>query len=198
MIKFKALAQEEPYLLLRDKYDEAFSERQPNIEAIAISSFNKELNEIDSRYVNLKFIQNNKFIFFSNYQSSKAIAFKSHNQIGALIFWSSTNTQIRMKARIERTSVDFNSKYFKERSKDKNALAIASQQSKEVSSYNNFVKRYKNVKETKDLLKCPDYWGGYSFTPYYFEFWKGHESRVNERTIYEKIDNKWSKYFIQP
>ena len=23
------------------------------------------------------------------------------------------------------------------------------------------------------LKDCPEYWGGYSFVPYYFEFWEG-------------------------
>jgi pyridoxine/pyridoxamine 5'-phosphate oxidase len=32
-------------------------------------------NEVDSRYVNLKFISNDEFIFFSNYDSPKASSF---------------------------------------------------------------------------------------------------------------------------
>ena len=49
-----------------------------------------------------------------------------------------------------------------------------------------------------DLKKCPKYWGGYSFTPYYFEFWEGHESRINKRVVFDKIDGLWKKLYLQP
>ena len=49
-----------------------------------------------------------------------------------------------------------------------------------------------------DLKKCPEFWGGYSFTPYYFEFWEGHESRLNKREAYEKSDDSWKHLILQP
>ena len=122
MIQFNNLNQAIPYQLLKQKYYDAINADQKGIEAISISSYNKEISEVDSRYVNLKFINNDEFIFFSNYQSSKAAAFKSHNQIAALIYWSSINIQIRMKAKIKKTSDEFNQKYFFDRSEEKNAL----------------------------------------------------------------------------
>ena len=42
MIKFKNLIQEIPYLLFKEKYDNALKANQKNIEAISIASFNKE------------------------------------------------------------------------------------------------------------------------------------------------------------
>ena len=107
MIQFSNLNQEKPYLLLKMKYDEAYDAGQKNIEAISISSYNKELREVDCRYVNLKFVTNDEFIFFSNYNSPKASAFSSFNQIAALFYWSSINVQIRMKAKIKKTHYDY-------------------------------------------------------------------------------------------
>ena len=102
MIQFNNLNKEIPYLLFKAKYDEALNLGQKSIEAISISSYNKQINEVDSRYVNLKFITNNEFIFFSNYESPKASSFNSHNQIAALVYWPSINVQIRMKAKIKK------------------------------------------------------------------------------------------------
>ena len=198
MTKFKKISQEKPYLLFKKKYYEALKANQKNIEAIAISSFNKENNEVDSRFVNLKFIESNKFIFFSNYNSPKFSAFKSHNQVSALLFWSATNTQIRMKAKIKKTSLKYNHEYFKKRSRKKNALAISSNQSKPISSYEEIIKRYNDTYQEKNLLICPDYWGGFSFIPYYFEFWEGNNFRINKRLVYEKIEKHWKKCIIQP
>ena len=75
MIQFKNLNQEIPYKIYKDKYDKAANAGQKSIEAISVSSFNKEIHEVDSRYVNLKLIINDEFIFFSNYNSPKASAF---------------------------------------------------------------------------------------------------------------------------
>ncbi len=185
-------------MLFKEKYDRALKVGQKAIEAIAISSFNNEMAEVDSRYVNLKFISNDEFIFFSNYDSSKASAFKSNNQISALFYWSSINVQIRIKAQIKKTSKEFNQKYFFNRSKVKNALAISSNQSKQIDSYNQVIKNYNRSIESDDLKKCPEYWGGYSFIPYYFEFWEGHESRINKREVFEKIDGLWNQSYLQP
>ena len=198
MIEFKNLNQECPYMLFKEKYEQALKADQNAIEAISISSFNKELAEVESRYVNLKFVSNDEFIFFSNYESSKAAAFKSHNQIAALIYWPSINIQIRMKAKIKKTSNEFNQKYFFDRSEEKNALAISSNQSKEIDSYNQVKENYNKSLNNDDLRKCPEYWGGYSFTPYYFEFWEGHESRINKREVIEKVDGVWKETFLQP
>ena len=198
MINFKNLNQEIPYIKLKAKYDEALNAGQKDIEAISISSYNKELNEVDSRYVNLKFITNDKFIFFSNYNSPKAYAFNSHKQISALVFWPSINLQIRIKANVKKTPHEFNQKYFFDRAEDKNAVAISSNQSKPIDSYNQIKENYSASYTNDDLKKCPKYWGGFSFTPYYFEFWEGDKSRINKRKVYKKVNGSWKHLFLQP
>ena len=198
MIKFSNLNQEIPFLLFKAKYDKAVNAGQKAIEAISISSFNKEMGEVDSRYVNLKYVSNNEFIFFSNYYSQKASSFITHNQIAALIYWPSINVQIRMKAQINKTSKEFNQKYFCNREEKKNALAISSNQSKQIDSYSQVIKNYNSSLKNDDLKKCPVYWGGYSFIPYYFELWEGHESRINKREVYEMADGAWKHLFLQP
>jgi pyridoxamine 5'-phosphate oxidase len=198
MIQFKNLTQEVPYIILKDKYDKAIDAGQKGIEAVSISSYNKEIGEVDARFVNLKFITNNEFIFFSNYESPKAVAFNSHNQIAALIYWPSINIQIRMKAKIKKTSDEFNQKYFFDRSKEKNALAISSNQSTPVDSYNEVKKNYNNSLKNDDLNKCPKYWGGYSFLPYEIEFWEGNEYRLNKRNLYRKYNATWNHFILEP
>jgi pyridoxamine 5'-phosphate oxidase len=198
MIQFNNLNQEIPYQLFKEKYDEALNADQRGIEAISISSYNKEISEVDSRYVNLKFISNDEFVFFSNYDSPKAFSFNSHNQIAALVYWPSVNVQIRMRAKIKKTSNEYNQKYFFDRSEEKNALAISSNQSKPIDSYNQVKENYNKSLKNDDLKKCPEFWGGYSFIPYYFEFWEGHESRLNKREVFEKNDDSWKHLILQP
>ena len=198
MIEFKNLNQETPYLLFKEKYDEAFSAGQKNIEAISIASFNKEKNDVDSRFVNLKIIDHDNFIFFSNYNSPKSLAFKSHNQVSVNIYWPVINHQIRMKAKISKKDRSYNQAYFLKRSAEKNALAISSDQSKLISSYDLVVKNYNEVKKDMDLKECPEYWGGFVFKPYEIEFWEGNSFRLNKRNMYKLVDDTWHHNILQP
>ena len=198
MIKFKNLSKQLPYKMFFEAYNNANNNNQENIEAIVISSYDALKNQVDSRFVNIKFIEHDEFIFFTNYDSPKSIAFQSHEQISACFFWSKINTQIRMKANIKKTSHSYNNNYFKTRSFDKNALAISSRQSKKIDSYSQVKEKYNRSLKNDNLKECPEYWGGFSFTPYYFEFWEGHKSRINKREVFDKIDGVWKQSFLQP
>ena len=198
MIQFDNINKETPYLVFKDKYTESLNAKQKNIEAICISSYSPENKEVNARYVNLKVVDGKEFIFFSNYNSPKSIDFNSHNQITALIYWNNINVQIRMKAHIKRTSREFNQAYFAGRDEEKNALAISSEQSNVIDSYKAVKENYEISLKNSNLSECPDYWGGFSFTPYYFEFWEGHEKRLNKREAYEYQNSTWIHNFLQP
>ena len=198
MIEFIDVNEAIPFQIFESKYYEALNAGQKNIEAISISSFNTKMHEVTSRYINLKFVKNEDFIFFTNYDSPKAQSFNSHNQVAALVFWPSINIQIRMKAIIKRTSNEYNQKYFFDRSEEKNALAISSNQSKPIDSYNQVKENYNKSLKNDDLKKCPEFWGGYSFTPYYFEFWEGNKFRLNKRNLYRKDNTNWNHFILEP
>ncbi len=199
MINVDKMDVSEPYDIFRKYYEEARKKEQKIIEAISISSYDKKNSIVDSRFVNLKYVINDEWIFFSNYNSPKSIQFKSHEQISAVIFWNSINVQIRMKAKIQKTDSEFSDKHFHSRDTNKNLLAILSQQSEPVSSYDDFLRNYKkNISIKQKTITRPEYWGGFSFSPYYFEFWEGHNSRINKRKFYEIKNQEWKSGFLQP
>ena len=199
MINFLNSSHEKPYILFQSLYQKAIENGQKGVEAISVSSYNELLKEVEARYVNLKYIDNNEWIFFSNYLSPKANQFESHDQVSVLIYWASINTQIRMKAKIFKTSSEFSDEHFQGRTKEKNALAISSNQSQAVDSFDQVTK---NFNETLEIMTSetprPDFWGGYSFTPYYFEFWQGHENRLNKRHVFKQQDDQWTEQLLQP
>ena len=199
MITFKNLSKDIPYVLFKDKYERAESANQQNVEAMCISSYSKTLEEVNARFVNLKFVEDRHFIFFSNYESPKSRDFESHTQITALFYWSSIDTQIRMKAKISKTSSEFSDEHFQGRTKEKNALAISSNQSQVIDSFDEVTKNFNETLEimTSETLR-PDFWGGYSFIPYYFEFWQGHENRLNKRHVFKLQDDQWKEQLLQP
>ena len=199
MIKFLNLNSEKPYSYFQALYQEALENGQKGIEAISVSSYNRASSEVEARYVNLKYIANNEWIFFSNYHSPKANQFESHSQVSILVYWASINTQIRMKAKIFKTSAEFSNEHFQGRTKEKNALAISSNQSQIIGSFDEVEKNFYETLEsmTSEMVR-PDFWGGYSFIPYYFEFWQGHKNRLNKRHVFELEDKEWAERFLQP
>lgn len=198
MIKIKNIPNDEPYKLFIKYFEEARKAQQAPINALSISSYDIQKKEVDSRFVNLKCILQDEWIFFTNYKSPKACAFEKHKQISALIYWSSINIQIRIKAEIKKTSKTFSDEYFKSRQPEKNALAISSHQSKKVDKFETIKKNFEYVRKNHDLTKRPEYWGGFAFTPYYFEFWKGDDFRLNSRDVFELKDDKWLHFKLQP
>ena len=192
------LEKSEPYKIFSDYFTEAHKCHQKSIDAIAISSLNSSSNEVSSRFVNLKYIIGDEWIFFSNYKSPKAIDFESHDQISALIFWESINIQIRLKAKVFKSSKKISDDHFMKRSKEKNSLAISSSQSQKISSYEEVKEKYFDVFKSKDPLIRPSYWGGYSFRPYEIEFWKGSEFRLNKRDLFTKNNGIWIHQILEP
>jgi pyridoxamine 5'-phosphate oxidase len=188
-----------PYKKFYYLYESALSMHQENIEACLISSYDKKLHEVNARVVNIKFINQDEWIFFSNYNSPKSLEFNTHNQISATFFWNKISSQVRLKAYIKKTAIEISDDHFSSRSLKKNALAISSKQSERISSYEDVISNYeKEIYTNKNLAQRPDYWGGFSFTPYYFEFWEGHESRVNKRDAYQINNGKWQHFILQP
>ena len=199
MIEFINISRKEPYRIFENFYNKALECNQKTIEAISISSYSKEKNEVESRFVNLKYIINDEWVFFSNYESIKARNFNNHDQISALFYWNSTNVQIRLKAYVKKSDSVLSDKHFKNRSDRKNALAISSNQSKKIASYEDVINNYNKVIDNQKLLNSrPANWGGYSFVPYFFEFWEGDDSRINKRKIYSNVDDIWVKEYLQP
>lgn len=196
MISILDLSNDKPYLVFKRILEEAVERDQRFLEVAAISSYNKAKNEVESRYVNLKYIIKDEWIFFSNYKSVKAKNFQEHNQISVLLYWEKINVQIRLKALIEKTSAIFSDEHYDKRDIKKNIIAHISNQSNKIDSYEAL--KYKFENSSIDYSKRPNFWGGYSFKPYYFEFWKGNEYRMNKREIFESYDGTWKNYYLEP
>ena len=199
MIDFLNVVSDAPHNKFLDLYTKAHEHNQKGLEVIAISSFDQPSNEVESRFVNLKYIAGNEWIFFSNYLSPKAAQFQAHDQISALIYWGAINTQVRLKAKIQRTSAEFSDMHFQGRSMQKNALAISSNQSQPIDSFDSVKENFHTtLTSMNEDTHRPEYWGGYSFIPYYFEFWEGHENRLNKRQVFLKEESSWRETLLQP
>jgi len=201
MIKIIQLNKSKPYEIFNKHYLKALKAGEEHVEAISVASLDKVQLTVDSRYVNLKYINDDEWIFFSNYQSKKADQFKTHDQVAVSILWKSIYVQVRIMAKIKKTSKEFSDEHFLNRSDKKNALAVSSDQSSIIDSYEDIIENYNKVLKNKKILKSrPDYWGGYSFQPFSFEFWEGNSFRLNrrEKFIFSNDQEMWMKQYLQP
>ncbi len=198
MIKFLDLDQSEPFTKFSSYFNKALDKDQRSIEAMALSTVSSD-GRPNSRYVNCKYILKDEFIFFSNYDGQKGEDIKNNSSVNILFYWNNINMQIRIKGNASHSDNIFSNEHFNSRSKEKNALAISSRQSKKIKSFEEVVRNYNKCLSAFDVNKSrPDYWGGFSVKPYYFEFWKGHENRLNHREVFKKEDNGWNTFLLQP
>ena len=178
-------------------FDNAVKHKQQNVEAICISTVSID-GIPSSRMVNIKYVEDNNLIFFSNFNSPKSIDLQNNNDISCVFFWHSINTQIRIIGKAKKINSKESDQHFKKRKKNKKALAISSNQSKKIDSYEDVIKKYQDVLRNNSCDQRPDYWGGFKIIPTYFEFWTGHDSRINKREVYELNDGNWSNFFLEP
>jgi pyridoxamine-phosphate oxidase len=154
-----------------------------------------------ARIVLLKGFDSNGFVFYTNYLSRKGKEI-SKNPLGALLFfWGSMERQVRIEGTIEKISKEESERYFHSRPKDSQIGAVISPQSQEIPGRNALEQKWHETEakyKDKEVPK-PAHWGGYILKPRLIEFWQGRPSRLHDRILYKKIDNKnWKKVRLAP
>jgi len=154
-----------------------------------------------ARIVLLKGFYDEGFMFYTNYLSRKGKEI-TKNPVGALtFFWPSMERQVRIEGNLEKLSKEQSEKYFHSRPKSSQVGAVASPQSQEIADRSVIEKKWQELEEEykdKEVPK-PSFWGGYILKPRMIEFWQGRPSRLHDRILYKKIDNKnWKKVRLAP
>lgn len=147
----------------------------------------------DSRVVLLKSLQDDSFVFYTNYDSHKATQLE-HLAFAALNFyWPEMARQVRVRGKVEKTSAAISDHYFASRPLSSQLSAIASPQSQVITNRQFLEDQYQHLLETcqQTSISRPENWGGYRLIPDEIEFWQGRDNRLHDRLVYLKKDNTW-------
>jgi len=189
----------DPQLLLKKWLENAADQGVTEYNAMVFSSLGSG-NRLSSRVVYLRDFVDDGLVFYTNYNSRKALEVKENNLVALNFFWKELEQQIRIEGRIDLASDQLSDAYFKKRPRESQLGAWASDQSECISSrgfLENRVKEFELKFEGADIPR-PPHWGGYVVTPDYYEFWQGRKSRLHDRIVYEQGTDGWDKMRIAP
>lgn len=146
-----------------------------------------------ARVTLLKGVDDDGFVFFSNYESRKGVELGENPYAALVFYWEGLGRQVRVEGAVERLSNDESDAYFQTRSLGSRIGAWASPQSSVLADRGELDRLVAEVTERfgNGDIPLPPHWGGLRLVPDRIEFWKGRRSRLHDRFQYTRIDDGW-------
>jgi pyridoxamine 5'-phosphate oxidase len=154
-----------------------------------------------ARVVLLKGMDDDGFVFFTNYESRKGSELDENPRAALLFYWAEITRQVRIEGDVSRVSVEESAAYFATRSDLSRLGAWASHQSTQIPDRAYLDSRLAElIDQYRDReIPLPPYWGGFRLVPRVFEFWHGRPNRLHDRLCYTREDgDHWSIKRISP
>ena len=153
-----------------------------------------------SRTVLLKDFNESGFIFYTNYDSPKAEHLEKNPHAALLFYWPNEERQIRIRGRVSKISKTTSEKYFHTRPRLSQLAAWVSKQSQKITNRKQLEDELATIttKYENQEVPLPDYWGGYSLSPVFYEFWQGRRGRLHDRFSYTLNKTHWSVERLAP
>lgn len=152
-----------------------------------------------ARVVLLKDVEDDTFVFYTNYESRKGRELAVLPEACLVFLWSELERQVRIEGRVERVGAQASDEYFASRPLGARLSAWASVQSEPV----------RDRRALEDALAAmsarfddhpprPAHWGGYRVIPSSLEFWQGRANRLHDRLLYTAADGGWKIERLAP
>ena len=196
----KLFVGEEPFTIFRRWLEEARKTEVNDPDAIALATVDKE-GLPNVRMVLLRIIEEDAFVFFTNYGSKKAQEAFLTNKVAFNLHWKSLRRQIRVRGHVEKEDGIIADKYFSEREVGSQTAAWASKQSETLTDREELIERWQSYKNKfeKNVVR-PNFWGGIRIKPVQIEFWADGQYRLHDRFLWERKygEKSWSVRRLYP
>ncbi|MEP3346066.1 MAG: pyridoxamine 5'-phosphate oxidase [Litoreibacter sp.] len=191
---------DDPFEISRQWLKEAESTEPNDPNAIALATVDS--NDMPNvRMVLLKDIEDDAFVFYTNYESSKARELDATKSAAFVMHWKSLRRQVRVRGVVSREEGQLADDYYKSRSLKSRLGAWASQQSQPLESRATLMAEVAKVTVSKGLNPPrPPFWGGFRIHPVEIEFWADGAARLHDRFRWERdsADEPWKITRLNP
>ena len=169
----------------------------PNAFALGTSVNNKS----SVRMVLLKGLNNEGFVFYTNFNSKKGEDLKNNKFASMCFHWKSIRRQIRVVGEVKKITDKEADEYYNSRAYGSRIAAWASSQSEPMESRNVLIKQIEEFKKkypNEKKVPRPPHWSGWRIHPKEIEFWLDGEFRIHERLNYKFKEGIWTKEILYP
>ncbi|HAC15499.1 MAG TPA: pyridoxamine 5'-phosphate oxidase [Bacteroidetes bacterium] len=190
----------DPIQMFLKWFDEAGQSGSLDVNAMTLATVD-ESGKPSTRIVLLKGVENDSFVFFTNYLSRKGQNLAANPNVSLCFFWPELERQIRIDGTCSKIASVDSEKYFRSRPYESQIGAWASAQSSIISSRTELENNFKSLMQkypTPESIPFPEFWGGYKVNPTEIEFWQGRSSRLHDRFLYLKQKNSWTLNRMSP
>lgn len=193
-------AGEDPFAIARRWLEEATASEPNDPNAIALATVDPD-GLPNVRMVLLKEIEADAFVFYTNYESAKAVEIDGAGKAAFVMHAKSLRRQIRVRGTVSREAGEKADAYFASRSLKSRIGAWASQQSRPLSSRTALMAEVARVTAAQGTNPPrPAFWGGYRIVPSEIEFWADGAFRLHDRFRWtrETEAEEWSVTRLNP
>lgn len=174
-------AGDDPIAIAKTWLSEAQESELNDANAIALSTVDAD-GLPNVRMVLLKDIEDDAFVFYTNYESQKASELDHAGKAAFVMHWKSLHRQVRVRGLVTKEDGEKADEYFASRSLQSRLGAWASQQSRPLKSRAALMAEVAKVTATKGPNpKRPPFWGGYRIVPVEMELWADGAFRLHDR-----------------
>ena len=189
----------DPLVLFRRWYRDAAAAGTPLPEAAALATAGRD-GRPSARMVLHRGFSRGGFVFYTNYNSRKAVDL-SENPHAALVFhWPQLERQVRIEGRVEKISRAESDRYFQTRPRESRISAWASPQSATIPGREYLEAEYARTLERfgEGRIPRPPFWGGFRIVANCIEFWQGRAARLHDRVLFRRKGNAWTHFRLGP
>jgi pyridoxamine 5'-phosphate oxidase len=153
------------------------------------------------RMVLLKEVEDDAFVFYTNYDSAKGRELAENPQAAFVMHWKSLARQVRVRGLVSREEGPQADAYYASRALQSRLGAWASRQSQPLSSREALMAEVAKVGLTQGPSpKRPPHWGGFRIRPLEIEFWADSAFRLHDRFQWRRaqLDSAWEIRRLSP